>query len=222
VPNPVELPVTASILPSGVGYIRINTFFQDVALMFDSWQWALTRMIELDVPALVLDVRGNGGGWGQMATYFAGSFTDERFVLARQYAADGDGDFQPAGSTVVEPSPIQWDRPVAVLIDERCASACEIFSAAMAFAPAGNADRLVVGHTPTAGVEAGVLPWTLPDGLYFQASIFLMLDDEGEVFVEGVGVPPTIDVPVTAGSLLSVEDEVLHAAEEALVKMGRD
>jgi C-terminal processing protease CtpA/Prc len=186
----------------------------DVALMFDSWEWAMEKMIELDVPALIVDVRGNGGGWGSMATYFAGSFTPKRFVLAEDFLADRDGEFQPAGRTVVYPAPIQWTKPVAVLIDSNCASACEIFSASMAH----NPEVEIVGHTPTAGVEAGVQPWTLPDEIYFQASIVLMLDDDGEVFLEGAGVPPTIDVPVTTESLLSPEDEVLLAADEAMLE----
>jgi C-terminal processing protease CtpA/Prc len=212
--NPAELPVTASVLPSGVGYIRVNTFFSDVALTFDAWEWAMNRMIELDLPALVIDVRGNGGGWMQTATYFAGSFIEERFVLAEDYFADAEGEFQEAGRIVVEPSPIRWEKPVAILIDADCASACEIFSAAMAH----DREHLVVGETPTAGVEAGVMPWTLPHDLYFQASVMLMLDEEGEVFLEGAGVPPTIDVEVTSDSLLSDEDEVLLAADEALLE----
>ena len=212
--NLAELPVTASVLPSGVGYIRVNTFHSNVALMFDSWEWALKKLEELDVPALVVDVRGNGGGLMGAATYFAGSFVDERFVLARGYDADAEGEFQPAGNIVVEPSPLRWEKPVAVLIDQNCASACEIFSAAVSH----NPEAVIAGNTPTGGIEAAVLPWTLPEGLYFQASITLLLDDEGEVFLEGQGVPPTIDVPVTTESLLSPEDEVLLAADEALLE----
>jgi C-terminal processing protease CtpA/Prc len=211
--NPAELPVTAGVLPSGVGYLRVNTFFDDVDLMFDSWEWAMTRMVELDVPALVIDVRGNGGGWGQMALTFAGSFTDERFVLAEDFVAGADGEMQPAGRAVVEPAALQWEKPVAVLIDNGCASACEIFAAAMAPNPAVE----IVGQTPTAGVEAGVVPWALPGGISFQASIYLMLDNDGEVFLEGAGVPPTIDVPVTAKSLVTGTDDVLLAAEEAMI-----
>jgi C-terminal processing protease CtpA/Prc len=216
--NLAELPVTANVLPSGVGYIRVNTFMDDVALMFDSWEWAMEKMIELEVPALIVDVRGNGGGWGSMATYFAGSFTAKRFVLTEEFMADREGEFQPAGRTVVYPSPIQWTKPVAVLIDSNCASACEIFSAAMAH----NPDIEIVGHTPTAGVEAGVFPWTLPDDIYFQASIILLLDGDGEVFLEEVGVLPTIDVPVTIESLLSPEDEVVLAADEAMLDQVED
>ena len=106
---------------------------------------------------------------------------------------------------------MRWDGPVAVLIDENCASACEIFAAAMAH----DDDHLIVGQYPTAGVEAGIYPWQLPGDLYFQASIEYF-EVDGEVWIEGAGVPPTVDVPVTVETLLSDEDVVLDAAEEAL------
>ncbi len=41
--------------------------------------------------------------------------------------------------------------------------------------------------------------------------------DTGEILIEGVGVIPDLRVPVTYESLLSPEDEVLQAAEAALL-----
>lgn len=210
--NPAELPVAADILPSGLGYIRVNTFFADPVLMSTAWNQALNTMTDLGVPGLVVDVRSNGGGYGNTSLYFAGSFYDEAFELNRQLYADENGEFLDIGADVVEPSPVQWDLPVAVVTNDGCASACEIFSAAMAEDP----DHLIVSYTPTAGIEAGVYSWNLPGDLYFQAPV-TYFERDGEVFVEGVGVPPTVDVPATAENLLSEEDVVLAAAEEALI-----
>ena len=39
----------------------------------------------------------------------------------------------------------------------------------------------------------------------------------GETVLEGVGVPPDVRVPLTRESVLSPEDEVLEAAEQALM-----
>jgi C-terminal processing protease CtpA/Prc len=100
---------------------------------------------------------------------------------------------------------------VAVLVDESCASACEIFSAAMAEDP----DHLIVGYTPTAGVEAEVYFWSLPGDISFQASVG-RLERDGELFVEGVGVPPNVPVEWTEENLLNPEDEVLQIAQDAL------
>ena len=206
-----QMPVTVEILPSGYGYIRVNTFLDDLILMTHAWTWAIGQLAELQVPGLIVDVRGNGGGNGAVATYFAGSFYDEPFDLAAAYFADESGEFVYNGTEVVRPNGLEWDAPVAVLIDENCASACEDFAAAMAIDP----NHLIVGQYATAGVMAGIYPWQLPDELYFQAPLLYFEDDDG-VWLEGVGVQPTVDVPVTVDSLLSDDDVVLDAAENAL------
>jgi C-terminal processing protease CtpA/Prc len=81
---------------------------------------------------------------------------------------------------------------------------------------AHNPANLIVGSYPTAGVEASVSPWLLPDGLSFRASLGLLLDPDGNVFLEGTGVVPTVKVPITPESLLSDDDLELAAAEAAL------
>jgi C-terminal processing protease CtpA/Prc len=206
-----EMPVTVEILPSGIGYIRVNTFYDDLILMTHAWEWAIQRLNDLEVEALIVDVRGNSGGNGGVALYFAGSFVEEEVELAEALFATEDGEFVPNGTYTVLPTEARWGGEVAVLIDENCASACEIFTGAMAL----NDDHLIVGQYATAGVEAGVYPWLLPGDLFFQAPLEYF-EADGQVWIEGVGVPPTIDVPVTVESLLSEEDVVLQAAEAAL------
>jgi C-terminal processing protease CtpA/Prc len=207
----VEMPVTVELLPSGLGYIRVNTFADDLVLMTHAWEWAIDELNAVGAPGLIVDVRGNAGGSGGLPTYFAGSFYDDKFELAESRFATESGEFVPNGKVIVEPAPVQWNGPVAVLIDENCASACEIFAAAMA----ADADHLIVGQYPTAGVEASVYPWLLPGDLFFQAPLEY-LEADGGVWIEGVGVPPTVEVPVTAENLLGDEDVVLEAAETAL------
>jgi len=209
--EPAELPVTVEVLPSGVGYVRVRSFFADLALLAASWEWALERLDRAGVPALIVDVRGNAGGAGLLATYFAGAFTGEPFDLAEQRFADPSGELVFSGTLDVEPTPTGWEKPVAVLVDGGCASACEIFAAAVAHDPA----HLIVGETPTAGVMASVFPWELPGGIQLQAPLGRM-DAGGEIFVEGRGVAPTVDVPVTVEGLTSGEDGVLAAAEAEL------
>ena len=212
--DPAAMPVTVEVLPSGLGYVRVNTFYDDLTLMTHAWEWALRRLRELDVPALIVDVRANGGGIGQLPLYFAGSFYDEPFVLSEQVYVDEAGRPIVGAADRVEPTPVRWERPVAVLIDASCASACEIFAAAMARDPA----HLIVGRTPTAGVEAAVFPWVLPGGISFQAPLIALHDVEGSVFLEGVGVPPTVEVPNTPENLILAQgnDPELAAAEAAL------
>lgn len=210
--KPDDMPITIKLLPSGNGYIKINTFDGDGVLLTRTWEWALNRMKDLQVPALIIDMRQNGGGTGLMATYFAGSFYKQSFILDKAYQADKTGKFVYVSRDEVAPAPVQWDGPVAVLIGPACYSACEIFSAAMAH----DTNHLIVGRYPTAGVEASVEPWTLPDGLYFQAPTGRLVTPDDKIFLEGVGVLPNVKVPITAESLLSTDDQELPAAEKAL------
>jgi C-terminal processing protease CtpA/Prc len=204
-------PVDAHLLDSGIGYIRVSTFNADPVTMTTAWNQALNNFAKLGAPALILDLRDNGGGIGETATILAGSFYDETFELDRLEFINAEGESVDVGADDVVPSPTQWDAPVAVLVDADCASACEIFAAAMA----ENPDHLIVGYTPSAGVEAGIYAWNLPGDIYFQASIERLVRD-GEVFIEGQGVAPNVMVPATAENLLNPEDEVLLSAEDAL------
>jgi C-terminal processing protease CtpA/Prc len=211
--SPEDTPIQLKVLDSGIGYIKVNTFSGDSVLNVRMWEFALNTLAQEDVPALILDARQNGGGSGFVASYFAGSFYTKEFELTESFEADKNGKFLYEGKDTVEPAPIQWTKPVAILVGPACFSACEIFAAAMAHDP----NHLVVGRYPTAGVEAGVEPWTLPDGLYFQAPIIRKVYPDGKIFLEGTGVQPNVKVPITVESLLSSEDPDIPAAEQALM-----
>jgi len=205
------LPIVAKMLPSGIGYIKINTFFADPILMTTAWDYALNNLISLGAVGLIVDVRDNGGGYATGSLYFAGSFTDTSYVVNEDMQLDSDGNLVDAGTLQVDPSPVQWPNPVAILVDDSCASACEIFAGAMSL----NPRVAIVGYTPTAGIEAGVAQWAMPDGTYFQASV-LGSYRSGKLFIEGTGIAPTVVVPATREDLLNPDDEVLSAAEDAL------
>jgi C-terminal processing protease CtpA/Prc len=212
--DPAEMPVTVKVLPSGIGYIKVDTFEDDVILMTHAWDWAIQRLNALHVPAVIVDVRLNSGGNGDIATYFAGSFYDKPFVLNTAFLFDQNGKQIDVGDTKIDPSPEQWKGRVAVIINPGCASACEIFAAAVAHDP----HHLIVGRSPSAGVEAGVEPWILPDGLYFQAPVIAFHNPDGSIFLEGVGVVPNVKVPNTPENLLETPrvDAALDAAVKAL------
>ena len=205
------LPIVAKMLPSGIGYIKINTFFADPILMTTAWDYALNNLLSLGAVGLIVDVRDNGGGYATGSLYFAGSFTDTSYVVNEDMQLNADHELVPAGTLQVDPSPVQWPYPAAVLVDDGCASACEIFAGAMAL----NPKVAIVGYTPSAGIEAGVAQWALPDDTYFQASV-LGSYRSGALFIEGTGVPPTVVVPATRDNLLDPGDAVLNAAQDAL------
>lgn len=121
---PIHSVVAAAQIPdSDTGYIKVVRFASNTAEEFEA------AMEQLDAAALkkvVVDLRGNGGGYlnavvpmvksflrkGQMVVYTEGSHSPRR-----TYKASRDGRW------------VDWD--LAVLIDESSASASEIFAGAI-------------------------------------------------------------------------------------------
>jgi C-terminal processing protease CtpA/Prc len=211
------MPLRFQLLQQGdkyYGYIRITTFETDSVYLTHAWETALNTFKRFGVPVgLIVDVRENGGGSGTLATYFAGSFYTQPFELFEMFQADKAGHFISQGKQMVLPAPVQWTNPVAVLVGPDCASACEIFSGAVAHDP----NHLIVGYYPSAGIEASVEAWTLPENVYFQAPTGRLVDPvTQQPYLESVGVPPNVKVPVSAANLLSKDDPQLIAAEQAI------
>lgn len=218
--DPVELPVDASILKdSGVAYIRITTFQDDYNLMARVWDRTMQNLIDNEVPAVVIDVRSNGGGSLGMALDFAGYFFDKELQLYQShYYNENTGEFKATERpTRVRPAPLHYSGKVAVLVGPDCVSACEGFAYAMQ-----QQDRAtIVGHTPSAGAfgEVGQGQYKLPGdiSLQFPTGRSQVIGGD-EIVLEGKGVIPDIVVPVTFDSALGRVDAVLQAAIQALVK----
>ena len=109
----------------------------------------------------------------------------------------------------------QFDK-IALLVDQHCTSACEIEAYGFSQVPG----MIVVGQYPTGGVEAEVArgQFVLPEGITLQFPTGRITLPDGSLFLEGQGVPPTVRVPIDEDSVLSSDDVVLKAAEQALTK----
>ena len=213
----LALPIEGRILEgSGLGYIRINTFSADYRIMAQLWEHYLKGLIDNQVPGLILDVRANGGGSAGIAYDFAGYFFNQKIPLYRSaYYNDRTGQFEYTDSPAeIEPGPIQFDGPVAVLVSPNCISACEGFSYAMS----RENRAIIVGHYPTAGAfgEVGRGQYKLPEDFSMQFPTGRPETMDGKLLIEGVGVIPDISVPVTEASALNHTDAVLEAAVQAI------
>ena len=133
-----------------------------------------------------------------------------------EYYSEETGRFEPEGTPEkVAPYEEQYHfDKVAILVGQNCASACEIEAYGFSQVPS----TIVVGYYPTAGMEAEVArgQFNLPEGMSLQISTGRFVNPDGSIFLEGTGVQPTIQVPVTEENLLSEEDVELKAAEDAL------
>jgi C-terminal processing protease CtpA/Prc len=217
--DPVDLPVEGHILSdSGMGYILIRTFNSDDNLMARLWEHYLQGMIDQKVPGIIIDIRDNGGGNGQLALDFAGYFFDKTIDLyhtAYYNQRSGKFEFTP-GTQQIVPGDFQYSGPVAILISPDCVSACEGFAAAMKY----NDRSIAVGNYATAGAfgEVGRGQYKLPDDLTLQFPTGRSETPAGQLFLEGKGITPDVTVPVTSDSVLGKADTVLDAAVQALQK----
>jgi C-terminal processing protease CtpA/Prc len=215
-----SLPVEFSILPSGYGYIKVSSFFDNDVLSIQVWERAIKYFNDNQIPGVILDLRVNGGGSGWLADQMAAYFFDTEIVVGNtaKYSKDtGEFYMDPGDETrMIPPRPaLQFSGPVAVMVGPACASACEFFSYNMTI----NDRAIVVGQYPSDGAGGSVEQFLMPEGIYTQMTIGRAVDAEGNIHLEGKGVVPTVKVPVTVETLqkqANGEDVVLEAAEKAL------
>lgn len=123
-----DIPVTsidaAYMLGDNIGYVKVNKFARGT---FNEFYQAINSLAQQGASDYVVDLRGNGGGFMDVAILMANEFLPRGATIVytrgrdgrnEQYTvADGTGGFQEAGLTV--------------LLDEFSASASEIFAGAM-------------------------------------------------------------------------------------------
>lgn len=114
------------LLEQKVGYVALTTFTQQAAANVKKAVEEL-RADNPDLAGIVLDLRGNGGGLLNEAVDIVNLFVpkDEVIVTTRGKVKDWDRTYK------TRQNPIDLDIPVAVLINDRSASASEIVSGAL-------------------------------------------------------------------------------------------
>jgi C-terminal processing protease CtpA/Prc len=218
--SPTALPVEFKVLPGGLGYIRISSFFDNDVLSIQVWERAIRYFNDNKIPGVILDMRANGGGSGWLANQMAAYFFDKEIVVgntARYDKASGAFFMDPGDQAIMIPPPgtLQYRGRVAVLVGPACASACEFFSYDMTV----NGRAKIVGEYPSEGAGGSIDAFFMPEGIYCQLTVGRAVDAQGHIHLEGTGVVPTVKVPVTLDTLqkeANGEDVELAAAEAAL------
>lgn len=216
----VSLPVEYDLLPSGYGYIKVNSFSDNDVLSIQVWERAIQFFNENQIPGVIIDMRYNGGGSGWLADQMAAYFFDKEIVVGNtaRYSKDTGEFYMDPGdeASMIPPrAALQYSGPVAVLVGPACASACEFFSYNMTV----NDRAIIVGEYPSDGAGGSVEQFLMPEGIYTQMTIGRAVDAEGNIHLEGKGVVPTVKVPITIETLqkeANGEDVILEAAEKAL------
>lgn len=158
--------------------------------------------------AIVVDLRGNPGGLAAMIMGVSGHFLREPVVLGRMKTRDEELRFTAnprrvsASGAAVEP----FGGRVAILIDDLTGSASECFTGALQ-----SIGRARVFGRRSMGQALPALFQPLPNGDVLLYAFGDFVTPSG-LRLEGRGVVPDVEVPLSRAALAAGRDDVLEAA----------
>lgn len=196
----IDLPsLHAYLLPDsdGIGVIDLNIFSSQTP---DELQRGYQSLLDSGITALILDLRGNGGGLLDEGIAVADFFLETGIIVIERdrnreefptHAAEGD-----AGEQI----------PLAVLVDGYSASAAEIVASALQ----GNGRAVLVG-APTYGKGSVQSIYELQDDSSIHITTAEWLTTAGET-IDGVGITPDVLIDLNTAA----EDAPIYLAVELL------
>ena len=120
---PVASVDVAYMLSDTTGYIKVNRF---AATTYFEFSEGLQKLTGLGMKQVIVDLRGNTGGYLSEATNMINEFLPEgKMIVYTQGKSQAKADYMSTGNGRYQ------DLPIIVLIDETSASASEIFAGAI-------------------------------------------------------------------------------------------
>ncbi|WP_313035724.1 S41 family peptidase [Acinetobacter sp.] len=171
----IETDIQATLLHNQVLVIKVKVFQQDTAN-------EIKRLIEEHpssrLKAVLLDLRNNPGGLLSAAVESADLFLNQGLIVSTKSRSEGDQQFQALPSFEFQ------NLKLGILINNRSASAAEVFTAAMK----DHGRAWVVGEKSYGkGVVQKLFP--LSNGAALQMTVSHYYTPKGQM-IEGVGIQP--------------------------------
>ena len=185
-------------LADGVGYIAFSSFIHPEYVM-GRFNAAMEEFA--GARGIVIDLRGNSGGMIPLAAGMAGWFIGDKTARL--------GEVRMRGTTlnvVVQPRLRVYTGKLAILVDALSQSCAEAFAAGMQ----DNGRARLFGQRTAGAVLTSAIE-KLPNGDALQYVVADYVSRSGRR-LEGAGVIPDVEVPLTRAMLPGGEDIVLEKA----------
>jgi len=149
----------AHMVDAKTGYIKVNRFARTT---YREFMEAMQRLKDEGMERLVLDLRGNAGGYMTMAVQMSDEFLDDDALIVSQRGRGDDTNREFFG----HPRGVFESGPVIVLVDRYSASASEIVAGALQ-----DHDRALIVGRQTFGKGLVQQQYELPDGSAMRLTI---------------------------------------------------
>ncbi len=205
----VHFPAASWTMVPGTKVALLN-LFEFSSGSADELRQARDQAIAAGAQGLILDLRGNPGGYVDQAVNVASLFLNSKTVYIRELA---DNQRIP----VTTNDKIQaTDLPLALLVDGGTASSAEIVAGAIKSAGRGP----VIGQT-TFGTGTILLTYPLADGSAIRLAVERWLTPDGQL-IFGHGITPTQTVALSGNQLPLAPNEVAALTPAQVASMPDD
>ena len=198
----IEMPVVESrMLEDGLAYLRLNEFGQTAT---EEIRRALRALLKESPDGLILDLRGNPGGYLTTAIEISSQFVADGPILIERFRDETERVYDPVGDGLA------LDIPLVVLVDGGSASASEIVAGAIQ-----DSGRGILVGTTTLGKGSVQLVNTLSDGSQLRVTTARWFTPADRA-IHGQGLTPDIEVELTEADIEAERDPQLERAIEYL------
>ena len=197
--------VTYEMREDGIAYLQLITFSQTADRDLAD---ALEELLAQDPIGLVLDLRGNGGGYLHTSVNIASEFIEDGVILYEEYG-NGTRDIHEARSS----DGLATEIPMVVLINGGSASASEILAGAIQ-----DYGRALLVGTTSYGKGSVQIPVSLSNDAGTARITIAKWLTPNEHHIQDIGLEPDVFVDYTEEDALADLDPQLDKAVEILLE----
>ena len=197
--------VESEMLEDGIGYVQILSFSGET---ISELRTALRELLEEEPSGMILDLRGNGGGFLDSAIDVSSEFIAEGLILTEKFGDGVEETYDSSGKGLAT------DLPLVVLINAGSASASEIVAGAIQDYERG----VLVGETSFG--KGSVQFWLEldDDEGALRVTVARWYTPEGRL-IDQEGLLPDFEVILTEEDFEAETDPQLDKAIEVLLEM---